>query len=85
MKYHVRKDQTLFEEFYVIIGLKQGGAFLVLLFNITLKRVIHSVKNTNLGTNIGATRVDVLVFADDLKLVRDSNKHTRRKVKSVSL
>jgi len=42
-KYQVGVDQTTFEEFQVITGLKQGDALSPLLFNIALEKVIKSV------------------------------------------
>jgi len=37
-----------------------------------MEKVVRSVKNNCLETNIGATKVKVLRFADDLNLVGDS-------------
>ena len=33
---------------------------------------LRSVKNNNLGTNIGTTQIDILGFSDDLNLIGDS-------------
>jgi hypothetical protein len=71
-KYQVRMDQTLSKEFEVITGLKQRDALSPRLFNISLEKIISNVKNNNLGTNIGATQIDILGFADDLNLIGDS-------------
>lgn len=73
-KYQVRGDQTLSEEFEVVTGLKQKDVLLPLFFNIELVKVIRSVQDNNLETSIGATRIGVLVFADDLNLIGDSKK-----------
>jgi hypothetical protein len=67
-----RVNQTLSDEFEVITGLKQGDTLSPLLFNIALEKIIRNVKNNNLGTNIGATQINILGFADNLNLIGDS-------------
>lgn len=71
-KYHVRVDRTTSEEFQVITGLKQGDALSPLLFNIALEKVIISVQHNGYGLEVGASKLDVSGFTDDLNLIDNS-------------
>lgn len=65
IKYQVRINFVVFEEFQVMIGLKQRNALSRLLFNIALEKVIRSVQGDNWATDISTNKINILCFADD--------------------
>jgi hypothetical protein len=73
-KYQVRLDQTTSEEFQVITNFKHRDAFSRLLFDIVLEKVIKSVQYSGYGLEVGASKLDVLGFVDDLNLIFNSKK-----------
>ncbi|XP_025419376.1 uncharacterized protein LOC112689753 [Sipha flava] len=83
IRYQVRVDFTLSEEFEVITGLKHGGALTPILFNIALKKVIRRVQYNKLGINIDETTLDVLGFIDDLNLVGENKEMIVRNTKTL--
>jgi hypothetical protein len=74
MKYQVRIDQTAFEEFQVITGLKQGDALSPLLFNIALEKATRSIQHNGYRLEVGAAKLDVLGFVDNLNLIGNNKK-----------
>lgn len=83
IRYQVRVDCTLSEEFEVITGFNQGVALSPILFNIALEKVIRSVQSNKLGINIGKTTLDVLGFADDLNLIGENKEMIVRNTKTL--
>lgn len=65
IKYQVRINFVVSEEFQVVIGLKQRNALSRLLFNIVLEKVIRSVQGDNWATDISTNKINILGFADD--------------------
>lgn len=78
-KYQIKVNHTIFDEFQVITGLKQGDALSPLLLNLALEKVIRSVQNNKCELEVSALKLDVLGFADNLNLI-GKNKGTAIKI-----
>jgi len=49
--------------------LKQGDPLSPILFNLTLQKVIRSIKMVPSGAKIGKEQLNVLAYADDIALI----------------
>jgi sorting nexin-29 len=77
-QYQIRVDNTLSKAFEVNTGLKQGDALSPMLFNLSLKKTIREMQKETTGITIGERRIQVLGFADDLKILESSLNDTKR-------
>ncbi|KAL4084353.1 hypothetical protein QTP88_028176 [Uroleucon formosanum] len=71
-KYRVRTRNITSETFTVETGLKQGDALSLVLFNLTLEKVIRVLQDNEGGLLIGQNKIQILGFADDLDILGDS-------------
>jgi hypothetical protein len=75
MKYYgesymlVMKEQEVGELFKTTVGVRQGGVVSPKLFSIYMDGLIGRIESLNVGVDIGAAKVDVLLYADDVVLV----------------
>ena len=58
--------------FDVKCGLKQGCLLSPLLFNIYINDLVHEMKPLDVGVNIDGENVCILLYADDVILIADS-------------
>ena len=58
--------------FDVGCGLKQGCTLSTILFNLYVNDLVTSINNLNIGIDIGREKVAVLLYADDLVLVAET-------------
>ena len=58
--------------FDVKCGLKQGCLLSPLLFNIYINDLVHEMKQLDVGVNIDGENVCILLYADDVILIADS-------------
>ena len=54
------------------MGVKQGDTLSPLLFNIFINGIVEMVKRKGLGAKIGEEKVTILLFADDMVLLAES-------------
>lgn len=67
IRYQIRMDCTFLKKFKMMTRL--SVALSLILFNVTLEKVICSTQNNKLEINISRTSLDVLKFGDNLNLV----------------
>ena len=65
----VRMERTLSSFFENNSGLKQGDPISPLLFNLTLQKVIQSIKMVPSGIKTGKDKLNILAYADDIVLI----------------
>jgi hypothetical protein len=65
----VRIEGTLSSLFENKTGLKQGDPLSPMLFNLTLHKVIQSIKMVPSGVKIGKEHLNILAYADDIALI----------------
>ncbi len=58
--------------FYVSLGLKQGCLFLAVLFNLYINDLALLLNNASHSVDLGGVKVNVLLYADDLVCLVDS-------------
>ena len=66
----IRLKHVHSEWFNVNSGLKQGCAMSLLLFNLYINDSCDYINSTELGVSIGEKKVNMLMYADDLVLLR---------------
>ena len=64
----VRTEGTLSSSFENKAGLEQGDSLSTILFNLTLQKVIQSIKMVPSSINIGKEQLNLLAYADDMLL-----------------
>ena len=68
----VRLNGVDTELFKVMNGLKQGCMLSPLLFNLFINNLVETINSLGLGVDIGQEKVSVLLYADDLVLVAET-------------
>ena len=58
--------------FHVTTGLKQGCLLSLLLFNLFINNLVESIKNLNIGIDVGEEKVSLLLYADDIILLAEN-------------
>ena len=59
-------------------GLKKGDPLSPILFNLTLQKVIQSIKMVPSGINIGKEQLNIFVYADDIVLIGKNEIESRK-------
>jgi hypothetical protein len=77
----VRLGKQLSDMFTVEYGLKQGGAFLSLIFNFSLQYAIRMVQVNQNGLQLNGTH-QLLVYADDVNITDESVHNIQKKNRS---
>ncbi len=72
------------DSFKISRGVKQGCPLSPLLFALFLEPCLRWLNSSGLGAEIGAMRIPVLAFADDLALVANTNSELQTLVDKVS-
>ena len=72
VKCSVRVNGILTDWFKVNVGLKQGCTLSPLLFNIYVNSLIEKVENEEIGIDVGSNKVSMLLYADDIVLLSES-------------
>ena len=72
VEYCVRLNGVDTEWFKVMNGLKQGCMLSPLLFNLFINNLVETINSLGLGVDIGQEKVSVLLYADDLVLVAET-------------
>jgi hypothetical protein len=78
VKCSVRVNGILTDWFNVNIGLKQGCTLSPLLFNIYVNSLIEKVENADIGVDVGTNKLSMLLYADDIVLLADSQDKLQR-------
>jgi hypothetical protein len=69
--------------FKTSIGVKQGGPLSPRLFSIYIEDIIEEIERIGAGTTIKNQRVDILLYADDIILISDSENGLQRMIQKV--
>ena len=72
VEYCVRLNGINTEWFKVMNGLKQGCMLSPLLFNLFINNLVETINNLGLGVDIGQEKVSILLYADDLVLIAET-------------
>ena len=63
-------------EYHIINeGVRQGGILSPILFKLYLDHVIGDISNMNVGCKLGLIRMNILVYADDIVILSDTQKN----------
>jgi len=76
----VRVNDVDSEWFETKIGLRQGDTLSPLLFNIFINGLVEKVKSTGAGARLGEEKIAILLFADDMVLLAESEEELMRVV-----
>ena len=66
--------------FKTCIGVKQGGPLSPRLFALYLEGLVDDIESTGAGIQIGHTRVNILLYADDIILLANNHRELQNKV-----
>ncbi len=68
----VKVNEMLTDWFISKSRVKQGDTLSPTLFDISMNNIVHEVNNLNLGINIGNRKLSILLYADDIVLLSDT-------------
>ena len=66
-------DECMTEWFAVNTGLRQGCMLSPILFVIVIDELAREVKRTGKGVMIGNTKINILLYADDIVLIAENS------------
>ena len=70
----VKQKDYIIEYFDVLYGVKQGDNLSPSLFNLFINNLASQIKELHCGNKIGIEHVSILLYADDIVLLSDSEK-----------
>lgn len=68
----IRINNTLTNWFHCTVGLKQGCNLSPTLFSVFSNDLVAEINDLDLGVPIGDTKVSILMYADDIVLMANS-------------
>lgn len=74
----IKTNNQLTEEIPISIGIRQGDSLSPALFNIIMDQIVNDVKSTNIGYNMGNTKVQIICYADDVILTAENEDDLQR-------
>jgi hypothetical protein len=83
VKVKVRVNDVESGWFETKVGVRQGDTLSPLLFNIFINGIVEKVKSTGFGARVGEEKVAILLFADDMVLLAESEEELRKLMKAV--
>ena len=83
VKARVRVNEVESEWFETRVGVRQGDTLSPLLFNIFINGIVGRIKEGGGGVKIGDERVPILLFADDMVLMDESEEELKKLVDGV--
>ena len=84
VKYCVRLNGIDTEWFKVMNGLKQGCMLSPLLFNLFINDLVEAINSLGVGVDIGQEKVSVLLYADDLVLLAETEADLQKLLDTLS-
>ena len=79
----VRLDEGNTEWFDVDVGVRQGCVISPVLFDVFVDRLAREVRVLNLGVSAAGKRLSLLLYADDIVLLADSQEELQRMLGAV--
>jgi len=73
----VRVNDVESEWFETKVGVKQGDTLSPLLFNIFINGIVEKVKSRGGGARVGDQKISILLFADDMVLLAESEEELK--------
>jgi len=71
----MNNDRTIFSEFQINCGVKQGGILSPYLFNCFIDDLICEITNRNVGALYKNLNTSIVVYADDILLISPVGRH----------
>ena len=76
----IKVKDFLSEEFFYSIGLRQGCVLSPLLFNLFIDGIVKFIYEENLGILVGDVLIFILLYADDIVLLAESEEELQKMV-----